>query len=121
MPSSSKLVLPDNCGFKSNMNIIEIPDIVNIATHTDIYEGNDKVEKQPDLYHLDIRGDRQAGYHRDVHADQDQHGSDVNRYCRFKVEWFEVVGDVSNNVEEYCWNINCCEYAEETATKIDQY
>ena len=102
------------------MNTLDIPDIVNIATHTDINEGNDEVEKQPDLYHLDIGGDRQAGYHRDVHADQHQHHCDVHSYGRFKIEWFEVVCDVANNVEKNCWNINCRKNAEETPTKKDQ-
>ena len=96
------------------------PDIVNVAADTNIYEGNDKVEQQPDLYHLDVRSHGQAGHHRYVHADQDQHDSDVHSYGRLKVERFEIVRDVADDVEQNCWNVNSREDAEQAPTKKNQ-
>jgi hypothetical protein len=52
--------------------LVDKPDIVNVATDTNIYKRNYKIKQQPDLYHLDIRSDRQAAHHRYVHADQHQ-------------------------------------------------
>ena len=99
------------------LQLVDKPDIVNVATDTNIYKGNYKIKQEPDLYHLNIRSDRQAAHHRYVHADQDQHDGDVHSYGRLKVEWLEVVCDVSDNVEKNGWNVDCCEDAEKTAAK----
>ena len=97
--------------------MINKPKIVNVATDTNIYEGNDKAKQEPDLYHLDIRSDRQAADQRYVNADQDQHDGDVHSYGRLKVEWFEVVCDMSNYIEENGWNVDRCQDTEKTAAK----
>ena len=97
--------------------MVDKPDIVNVATDTNIYEGNYKIKQEPDLYHLNIRSDRQAAHHRYVHADQDQHHGDVHSYGRLKVEWFEVVCDMSNYIEENGWNVDRCQDTEKTAAK----
>ena len=52
---------------------IAVPDTVNNAAEEDISKGKAEAEEQPDLYHLDVGGDRETLYHRDVHACQDQH------------------------------------------------
>ena len=93
------------------------PEVVNVAADTNIYKGNDEIEQQPGFYHLYIGCDWQAIHYCNVHAGQHQHHSQVQGYCRLKVEWFEVVCDVSNNVENNGRNVHCGKDAEKTAAK----
>ena len=97
----------------------DLPDIINKAANTDINKGNDKVEEEPDFNHLDVRCDRQALNYRYVHADQHQHDGDVYCNCGLKVEGFEVVGNMTNYVEQDSRYIDCCKETEKTPTKKD--
>ena len=77
----------------------EVPYVVNNAAEEDISKGNEKVEEQPNLNHLDVGADGEPFHRRNVHACQDQHDCQVYSNCRFKVEWFEEVSDMANDVE----------------------
>ena len=102
-----------------NETLSDSPDIVDKAANAYINKGDDKVEKEPDFNHLDVRCDRQALHHRDVHADQHQHDSDV--YCNsgLKVEGFEVVGDMPDDIEEDGGDVDGGQDAQQTTTEYD--
>ena len=80
--------------------------VVNDACEQDINEGDGEVEEEPDVDHLDVRGDRKASNNRDEHAGEDQHDGEVDSNGRFKIERFEVVGDVTDDVEKNCWDVH---------------
>ena len=77
-----------------------------LTRYQNINEGNKKVKQEPDLDHIDVGGDRQACNHRDEHAGQDQHDSQVYSNGRFKVERVKVAGDVTDDVEEKRRNVD---------------
>ena len=77
-----------------------IPHIVYDTSEQYINEGDGEVEEEPNVDHLDVGGDRKASNNRDEHAGEDQHDGEVDSDGRFKIKRFEVVSDVSNNIEE---------------------
>ena len=86
----------------------------------DINEGDGEVEEEPDVDHLDVGGDRKASNNGDEHAGEDQHDGEVDSDSRFKIKGFEVVSDVSNNIEEDRRNINSSENTEKTSAKVNR-
>ena len=77
-----------------------LPHIVNPTSQQNIYEGDEKGGQEPELNHLDVGGEGEAGHHRDEHTGQHQHYGQVHSYCRLKVEGFEVACDVADDVQK---------------------
>ena len=96
-----------------------IPHIVYDASEQYINEGDGEVEEEPDVDHLDVGGDWEPSNHWDEHAGEHQHDGEVDSDGRFKIKRFEVVGDVSNDVEEDRGNVNRGEDAKKSSSKID--
>ena len=57
---------------------LNIPHVVNDASEQDINEGNGEIKEEPDVNHLDVRGDWEASNNRDEHAGEDQHDCKVD-------------------------------------------
>ena len=82
------------------MWITLLPNIINDAGEQDINERDGEVKEEPDVNHLDVGGDWEVGNNGDEHAGENKHNREINSNCRFKVKGFEVVSDVSNDIEE---------------------
>ena len=99
---------------------VEIPHVVNDAGEQDINEGDGEVEEEPDVNHLDVGGDWKASNNWDEHTSQDQHHREVDSDSGFKIKRFEVVGDVSNDVEENRGNIDSGQNTQQSPPKINR-
>ena len=99
---------------------LDIPHVVNDASEQDINEGDGEVEEEPDVNHLDVGSDWKARNNGDKHTCEGQHHCEVDSDCGFKIKGFEVVGDVSNDVEEDRGNIDSCKDTQESSSQIDR-
>ena len=75
---------------------------VHVGRHQDVVEGLDQVEEQPDVDHLDVSRLRQIVADIDEHGCEDQHRSDIDRYNRLKEELLEIVGRVTDKIQDDC-------------------
>ena len=85
--------------------VVDLPlvvnlEIVHVGGDQDVVEGLDQVEEQPDVDHLDVSRLRQIVADIDEHGCEDQHRSDIDRYNRLKEELLEVVGRVTDKIED---------------------
>ena len=94
--SSNKRLVQGIITFQSSLTL---PHVVNATCKKNINKWDGEVEEEPHLNHLDIRGDWKASNHGDEHAGQDQHHGQVHSNHGLKIKRFEVVRDVSNNIE----------------------
>ena len=88
-------------------------EVVHVGRHQDVVERLDQVEEQPDIDHLDVGSLRQVLADADEHRGEDQHHSDIQRYHGFKEELLEIVGGMTDNVQNYCWS----KYSQDDAQK----
>ena len=96
-----------------------LPETVNGGMENDISEGQQKIENEPDLNHFDIGCLRETLHHRDQHAGQHQHYCQVHCQGGLKEERLEVVGDVSNDVEENSWDVYGGDDTQKSSAKPD--
>ena len=87
--------------------VIDLPFIVNlevihVGRHQDVVEGLDQVEQQPDIDHLDVSRLGKIVADIDEHGCEDQHCGDIDRYNRLKEELLEIVGRVTNKIQDDC-------------------
>ena len=85
--------------------VVDLPlvvnlEIVHVGGHQDVVEGLDQVEQQPYVDHLDVSRLRQIVADIDEHGCEDQHCGDIDRYNRLKEELLEVVGRVTDKVQD---------------------
>ena len=64
-------------------------------------EGNQLSEYEPDVNHLDIGGGGQRLGHADEEGGQHQQRGQVHRHLRLEKKWFEEVGGIDNDEDEY--------------------
>ena len=76
--------------------------IVHVGRREDVVEGLDEVEEQPDIDHLDVSRLGKIVADIDEHGCEDQHCGDIDRYNRLKEELLEVVGRVTDKIEDNC-------------------
>ena len=88
-------------------------EVVHVGRHQDVVERLDQVEEQPDIDHLYVSRLGKVVADTDEHRSEDQHHSDIQRYHSFKEELLEIVGRMTNNVENHCWS----EYSQDNAQK----
>ena len=86
---------------------------VHVRCHQDVVEWLDQVEEQPDVDHLDVGGLWKVVADVDEHCSENQHRRHIQRDHGFKEELLEIVGGMTNNVENYCWS----EYSQDDAQK----
>ena len=89
--------------------VVDLSFIVNLETvhvrrHQDVVEWLDQVEEQPDVDHLDVGGLWKVVADIDEHCSEDQHDRHIQGDHGFKEELLEIVGGVTNNVQNYCWS-----------------
>ena len=87
--------------------VVDLPlvvnlEIVHVGGHQDVVEGFDQVEEQPDVDHLDVSRLWQIVADIDEHGCEDQHRSDIDRYNRLKEELLEIVGRVTDKIQDDC-------------------
>ena len=75
---------------------------VHVRRHQDVVEGLDQVEEQPDVDHLDVSRLWQIVADIDEHGCEDQHRGDIDRYNRLKEELLEIVGRVTDKIQDDC-------------------
>ena len=96
-----------------------LPESVNYSMEDDISEGQQKVENEPYFHHFDIGCLGQTLHHRDEHAGENQHHSKVHCQSGLKEEGFEVVGNVSNDVEQHCGGVDSGDDTQQLAPQPD--
>ena len=62
-----------NMSMLSTSFVIVIPQHVHIGMKHDLNKGDEEVEDEPDIHHLDVRGLREVVAHVDKHCCQHQH------------------------------------------------
>ena len=96
-----------------DLSLIVDLEAVHVGRHQDVVERLDQVEEQPDVNHLDVRCLWKVVADTDEHCCEDQHHCHIQRYHSFKEELLEIVGRMTNNVENHCWS----EYSQNNAQK----
>ena len=84
--------------------LILISEVLHVCLHEDVYKGFKEVEKEPIIYHFDIGCPREVITDADEHSSKDKHDRDIERDDRFKKEFLEVVGSVTNKVQNDGWD-----------------
>ena len=102
----SIFLITDSSG---NTMVVDLSFIVHLETvhvgrHQDVVEWLDQVEEQPDVDHLYVGSLGKVVADADEHRGEDQHHGDIQRYHGFKEELLEIVGGMTDNVQNYCWS-----------------
>ena len=92
---------------------------VHVGRHQDVVERLDQVEEQPDVDHLDVGRLRKVVANVDEHRSENQHRRNIQRDHGFKEELLEIVGGMTNNVQNYCWSKYGQDNAQKSTTKIN--
>ena len=87
-------------------------EVVHVGRHQDVVERLDQVEEQPDVDHLDVGGLGQVVADVDEHGGEHQHGGDVDGDHGLKEELLEVVGRVTDDVQDDSWCKHSQDYAQ---------
>ena len=87
--------------------VVDLPlvvdlEVVHVGGHQDVVEGLDQVEEQPDVDHLDVSRLGEIVADIDEHGREHKHRSDIDRYDRLKEKLLEVVGRVTDKIEDNC-------------------
>ena len=78
-----------------------------VSMNKDLHKGNEKVEHEPVVHHLDAGSLGQGLAHPHEHGGKHQHHRQVHRHHRLEEERLEVVGGVADDVEEDGRHVNC--------------
>ena len=71
-----------------------------VCMNKDLHKGNEKVEHEPVVHHLDAGSLGQGLTHAHEHCGQHQHHRQVHRHHRLEEEGLEEVGGVDNTQDE---------------------
>ena len=96
------------------MEINSRPKCVHVCVNNDQHKGDDQVEDQPNVNHLNVGGLWEVlrdGYE---HGGKDQHHRQVDCYDSLEEEGFEVVGHVGDDDEEHGGDVDGKDSAKET-------
>ena len=92
---------------------------VHVRRRQDVVEGLDQVEEQPDVDHLDVGGLGEVVANVDEHRSENQHRRNIQRDHCFKEELLEIVGGMTNNVQNYCWSKYSQDNAQKSTAKVN--
>ena len=88
-----------------------------VSMNKDLHKGNEKVEHEPVVHHLDAGSLGQGLAHPHEHGGQHQHHRQVHRHHRLEEERLEVVGGVADDVEEDGGHVDGHEGSYESSSK----
>ena len=80
-----------------------IPQSIHVGVNEHHDEGIKQVEQQPHINHLHVGGLGKVVANVDEHRSENQHRRNIQRDHGFKEELLEIVGGMTNNVQNYCW------------------
>ena len=76
------------------------PKRLHVGLKYDVHKGFEEIEEKPAVNHLDVGGRWQVGADTEEHRGQHQHHRHVEAHQTFEEELLEVVGHVTDDVED---------------------